>query len=79
MVGLGDTLRGIRKNKGLTRKDLSKRSGVHWNSIRRAEESPEHVGVGLLLRICAGLEIEEWRIFRHVRKAQGLVPNKDND
>ena len=51
---IGGLIRNWRINEGMTRKELSAESGVHHNSICRAE-SGENITVQNLLKITDGL------------------------
>ena len=49
---LGRKLEGKRKQRGLSREDLARESGVHRNTILRWESGDSNVPIWNLLRVC---------------------------
>lgn len=55
----GAKIRKIRKEKGLTQKQLAERSGIKWDSaIRRIENSSATITTDTLNKIAAALEVD---------------------
>lgn len=53
---IGEKIRYIRKEKGLTQKELSKRSGIAEITIRQYEASKYNPKPGAIMKLCVGLD-----------------------
>jgi transcriptional regulator with XRE-family HTH domain len=63
---LGERIRYIRKEKGLSQEQLGEVSGLHPNFIGAIERGEKNVTVESLVRIAAGLDISMEQLFRYI-------------
>jgi len=57
---LGDAIKLLRAEYGLTQEDLSERSGIHITEISRLESGRRSPNLKTLKRMSAGLEVPHW-------------------
>jgi HTH-type transcriptional regulator/antitoxin HipB len=55
---LGPHLRSLRRNRGMTQRDLAKRLGVTQARIAAIEANPAAVSIGQLMAILAALNVD---------------------
>ncbi|UCD84752.1 MAG: helix-turn-helix transcriptional regulator [Deltaproteobacteria bacterium] len=56
--GWGGKIRELRKMKGLTQMELSKKVGLHWKFIGEVERGDSDIKLGNIARIAKGLGME---------------------
>lgn len=66
VIKLGDRIRNIRKQQGMSQELLGERSGLHTNYIGQVERGEKNVTVESLERIANGLNITLEQLFRHL-------------
>lgn len=66
VLKLGDRIRNIRKQQGMSQELLGERSGLHTNYIGQVERGEKNVTVESLERIANGLNISLEQLFRHL-------------
>ena len=54
----GEKLREMRRRKAMERRELAKRSGVHWTTIARVELGQASIRLSTARRIAAALEVD---------------------
>jgi transcriptional regulator with XRE-family HTH domain len=73
VIGLAETLRALRKYRGLSQRELAERVGHHENTIIRLERWPARASVQLLTEVCSALEFDAWKLLKRVQKQQHVV------
>lgn len=73
MIGLAETLRSLRKARGMSQRELADRMGVHENTVLKLEQNPERALFETIEKACDALGSEGWQILRHARKSQRSV------
>ncbi len=75
---IGAKLRGIRAERGYSRKELAKRSGVAEMTIRRAEEDESAIKPTTLILLCQALDVPVGPLMdliaEQIDQAGGLDP-----
>lgn len=67
---LGERIRYIRKDKGLSQEELGELSGLHTNYIGQVERGNKNLTVESLEKITFGLGITLEQLFRHLDPMQ---------
>ena len=63
---IGRELRVIRVKKGLTLKEASKITGVHYNTLSEYENYPERIKLGKLFDLLKSYQIDEDIFFNNI-------------
>ena len=66
---LGETVRGLRREAGLSRVELAARSGVSARFLAQLE-SGGNVSVGTLAQIAGALQLPPWALLREASERQ---------
>ena len=53
---LGQRLKDLREKKGLSLREMSERTGIHFSNIGKIEKGKYNVGIDLIKKICDVLE-----------------------
>jgi HTH-type transcriptional regulator/antitoxin HipB len=57
-VQLGEILRGFRRERGLSQRELADRLGVAQKAVSAAERRPDHLSVRRLYQLLGALDVE---------------------
>ncbi|TDK61766.1 XRE family transcriptional regulator [Bacillus salipaludis] len=71
---LGERIRILRKEKGLSQEELGERADIHTNHIGAIERGEKNVTIESLIKVTRGLGITLDELFRHLEPAE-----KDDD
>lgn len=63
---LGNRIRFLRKEKGMSQEQLGELSGLHTNYVGQVERGEKNVTVESLEKICRGLGVSMEDLFRHI-------------
>lgn len=63
---LGERIRQIRKDKGISQELLGERSGLHTNYIGQVERGEKNLTIDSLAKIASGLEVTLEQLFRSI-------------
>lgn len=61
---VGDRIRHIRKEKGLSQEQLAERAGLHNNYVGQVERGEKNLTIETLEKIVSGLDISLEEMFR---------------
>ena len=73
--GFGETLREMRREAGMTQRDLADVSGVHQTTISSVEAETRTPTIATLLPLCKGLGVTPDQMFRRA----GFLPAEGED
>lgn len=72
---IGERIRDIRKQKGLSQEELAERAGLHPTYIGQLERGEKSATIDSLEKVTAALEITFEELFRHVQPSTELNDN----
>lgn len=61
---VGERLRRLRLDRGLSQVQLAERAGLDHRTISRAENGRRNIGLDDLARIARGLDVPPWQLLR---------------
>lgn len=61
---VGDRIRRLRRDRGLSQMQLAALAGLDHRTISRAENGQRDLGIDYAARIARGLGVPSWRLFR---------------
>ncbi|WDL99197.1 helix-turn-helix domain-containing protein [Alicyclobacillus sp. ALC3] len=68
---LGERIRILRKQRGLSQEKLGEQAGLHTNYIGQMERGEKNLTIGTLEKVASGLGVSLEEVFRYVDPAVG--------